>query len=501
MRVCGIETEYGVTDRNDPGANPILLSSRMIAEYRLSSETPTAPWDYGGEDPLNDQRGHRRNRAGAHPDLLTDAPGRPSDGVTLRRRRGSWEDPAHLNAVLANGARLYVDHAHPEYSGPEVTTARDAVLWDRAGDAIAWRAAQAASTDGVDVALYKNNVDGKGASYGTHENFLVDRAVPFDDLARRLTAHLVTRQVFTGAGRVGLGQRGEEAGFQISQRADYIEAEVGLETTLRRPIVNSRDEPHADAARWRRLHIIIGDANAMDVPTLLKVGTTSLILSAIEADDARLDALALHDPVGAVQRVSRDLALTARLPLASGESATAIEIQRALLEIGRDYAADPADAEIVARWEDVLGRLSRDPFSCARDVEWVAKLQFLGRLRARHGTPEAPLAWDDSRLQASDIQWSDLDPGRGLCVRLAAAGAIERLVTDAEVAGAVAGPPTDTRAWLRGRMVSRRADIVDAAGWSTVVLDRDDGHGDLEVVTLGDPLATTHPILDGLLAP
>jgi len=501
VRVCGIETEYGITDRADPGANPILLSSMLVSEYRQSVGAATAPWDYGGEDPLNDQRGYRRARGQAHPDLLTDAPARADGGVTLRRRRGSWEDPSHLNAVLSNGARLYVDHAHPEYSGPEVTTARDAVRWDRAGDEVARRAAVAASIDGVSVALYKNNVDGKGASYGTHENFLVERAVPFDELARRITPHLVTRQIFTGAGRVGLGQRGEEPGFQISQRADYMEAEVGLETTLRRPIVNTRDEPHANPARWRRLHVIIGDANCMDVPTLLKVGTTALVLSAIEAGDERLDVLELKDPVEAVYAVSRDLSLGRRLPLASGASATALEIQRALLEIARDYATDEGDAEVLARWESILERLGRDPFACAADVEWVAKLQFLGRLRSRNGAAGEPLPWDDPRLQAADVQWSDLDPTRGLCSRLAAAGAVERLVTDAQTAEAVTTPPSTTRAWLRGRMVGTRPEIVDAAGWSTIVLDRETDHGDLEVVTLDDPLATTHPLLDSLLAP
>ena len=497
MRPVGIETEYGVTDPGDAGANPILLSSLLVTSYREVAGAATAPWDYGGEDPLNDQRGYRRDRSTAHPDLLTDEP-RES---TYRRRRGSWEDPAHVNVVLSNGARLYVDHAHPEYSGPEVTSARDAVVWDRAGDVVLRRAAAALTASGQPVALYKNNVDGKGASYGTHENFLVDRAVPFDDLARRITAHLVTRQVYTGAGRVGLGQRGEEPGYQISQRADYIEADIGLETTLRRPIVNTRDEPHADPNRWRRLHVIIGDANSMDVPTLLKVGTTSLILAAIEADDERLDLLELDDPVAAVSAVSRDLALKAPLRLASGEESTALGVQRALLEIVRDYSTDASDAAILARWEAVLERLGRDPFACAAEVEWVAKLSLLGRLRQRHGGDDGLLPWDDPRLAAADIQWSDIDPARGLCARLAAAGAVERLVTDEEVDAAVASPPRTTRAWLRGRVVGSRPDIVDAAGWATVVLDHGAGHHDLEVVPLDDPLATAHPVIDELLSP
>jgi proteasome accessory factor A len=497
VRPVGIETEYGVTDPGDAGANPILLSSLLVTSYREVAGAATAPWDYGGEDPLNDQRGFRRDRATADPDLLTDEP-RES---TYRRRRGSWEDPAHVNVVLSNGARLYVDHAHPEYSGPEVTSARDAVLWDRAGDLVVRRAAAALEETGQAVALYKNNVDGKGSSYGTHENFLVDRDVPFDDLARRITAHLVTRQVYTGAGRVGLGQRGEEPGFQISQRADYIEAEIGLETTLRRPIVNTRDEPHADPSRWRRLHVIIGDANAMDVPTLLKVGTTSLILSAIEAGDDRLDLLVLDDPVAAVSAVSRDLALRRPLALAGGGVSTALDIQRALVEIARDYAEDDADAAILARWDAVLERLARDPDACGGEVEWVAKLRLLGRLRQRHASGDALLPWDDARLAAADIQWSDVDPTRGLCARLAAAGAVETLVTAEEVAIAVRTPPRTTRAWLRGRVVGSRPDVVDAAGWATVVLDYGPGHRDLEVVPLDDPLATTHPLLDDLLAP
>jgi Pup amidohydrolase len=501
LRICGIETEYGVLDRLDPGANPILLSSALVASYRASVGSATAHWDYGGEDPLNDQRGMRRDRLSAHPDLLTDDFG-GGPAIVRRRRRGIWEDPAHLNAVLPNGARLYVDHAHPEFSGPEVTNARDAVLWDRAGDEVMREAAVAASQEGFRIALYKNNVDGKGASYGTHENYLVARAVPFDDLARRITAHLVTRQIYTGAGRVGLGQRGEQPGYQISQRADYIEAEVGLETTLRRPIVNTRDEPHADPKRFRRLHIILGDANCMDVPAFLKIGTTSLLLSAIEADDARLDLTVLSEPIDAVQAVSRDLSLVNRLPLvASGETATALEIQRALLEMARDYATDEVDALVLARWESTLEGLGRDPFSCGAEIEWVAKVNLLGRLRDRYGTSGEPLPWGDPRLAATDIQWSDLDPAQGLCARLKAAGAITTMVSPGEIARAVGHPPTDTRASLRGRMVANRSDIVDAAGWSTVVLDRETEHGDLEVVSLGDPFMTTHPLLDRLLAP
>ena len=504
MRVVGIETEYGIVDPDAPQANPILMSSRLVSACRLWAAGRTAPWDYGGEDPLQDQRGMRRDRATAGADMLTDVhEWDPAHGrISLRRRRGSWEDPAHLNAVLGNGARFYVDHAHPEHSGPEVASAREAVIWDRAGDAIALAAAaRYEQEEGSRVELYKNNVDGKGASYGTHENFLVRRDVDFDALARLVTSHLVTRQVVVGAGRVGLGQRGQRAGFQISQRADYMETEIGLETTLRRPIVNTRDEPHADRRQWRRLHVIIGDANCMDVPTFLKIGTTSLVLSAIEADDDRLEALVLAQPVDAVSVISHDLDLRAELPLASGESATALQIQRALLEICKDHAADAEDLQVLARWEQVLDALGRDIFAAAKDVEWVAKLQLLGRLRAKHATVGAdgtavPLPWDDARLVALDLQWSRL--GDGWAARLDAAGAVTRLATDQEVADAVVTAPQSTRAAVRGAFVSRHPELVDAAGWSTVVLDRETRHGRLEVLHLDDPLQSTHPMLDEL---
>ncbi len=500
MRIAGIETEYGIADRENPGANPILMSSHVVDYYRSRPGVASAPWDYGSEDPLQDLRGIRRARASAHPDMLTDQPAshETEGSLTRHRRRGSWEDPAQLNAVLANGARLYVDHAHPEYSGPEVSGPLDAVRWDRAGDQVVRLAIAAAAAAGVSMAAYKNNVDGKGSSYGTHENFLVNRDIPFDDLAKWITCHLVTRQIFCGAGRVGLGQRGEQPGFQISQRADYIEADVGLETTLRRPIVNTRDEPHADRDRWRRLHVIIGDANNMDVPVFLKIGTTSLVLSAIEAGDPRLDALVLADPVPAVQAVSRDLHLNVVLALANGDTATALELQRALLEIARDYVTDGEGAGVIARWEEVLEQLGRDPLEASATVEWVGKLKLLARMRERSGGIK-PLPWDDARLVAADIQWSDIDPERGLCAKLTAAGAVTRLVTDEQIESAVTTPPATTRATVRGRMVSARSDVVDSAGWNTVVLDRDTEHGQLEVARLDDPHVTGHPLLDALI--
>ncbi|WP_333620250.1 proteasome accessory factor PafA2 family protein, partial [Dietzia sp.] len=241
-RIIGTEIEFGISAPANPGISSIVTSTQVIRAYEEPdvSREAAARWSYDSESPMRDARGF--DLSAARPTSLID----PSEfGIT--------------NRVLRNGARFYVDHAHPEYSSPEVTSPRDAVVWDKAGERIMHAAglSSAAIEDNETVRLYKNNVDGKGASYGTHENYLVRRDVEFGDIAENVAPHFVTRQVFCGAGRVGIGQFGERRGFQISQRADYIEVFSGLETTLRRGIINTRDEPHANDDKWRRLHVII----------------------------------------------------------------------------------------------------------------------------------------------------------------------------------------------------------------------------------------------------
>ncbi|WP_308200241.1 depupylase/deamidase Dop [Cellulomonas wangsupingiae] len=516
-RVMGLETEYGVLQPGRPLANPMLLSSHVVAVHAAARELgrARARWDYDDEDPLHDARGFHLQRASAHPSMLTDSPtvAAPSgDGPQemARSEVEEYEDPGAANVILTNGARLYVDHAHPEYSSPEVTTPLDAVRWDRAGELVMLESVRrlAATPALPDVTLYKNNVDGKGATYGTHENYLVDRAVPFGDLVSRLTPFLVTRQVFTGAGRVGLGPRGEHPGFQLSQRADYIEAEVGLETTLRRPIVNTRDEPHADPARWRRLHVIIGDATMLEAATYLRLGTTSLVLWLVEQAESggaaravvhAVDRLALRDPVAAVHRVSHDLALTERLELVDGRRLTALEVQAEYLAAVRaalDAAGDPPDdqtRDVLDRWESLLGRLADDPASCAGEVEWLAKLRLLDGMRRRDH-----LAWDHPRLAAVDLQWSDVRPERGLYHRLVAAGAVELLVTPEQVQDAVVHPPQDTRAYFRGEAVARYGGQISAASWDSVVFDVP-GSQTLQRVPMRDPLRGTRAHVGELL--
>ena len=517
-RPVGLETEFGVLRPGDPYANPVILSSQVVEAYCACADVPSVRWDYEGEDPLADLRGGRLQRSVAHPSQLTDDPTRlaPSGGEAdpppapwgSRARPSAAEAalPRATTAVLVNGARLYVDHAHPEYSSPEVLTPRDALVWDRAGEVVARRAMTALSDGGGSagapegIVLYKNNVDGKGASYGSHENYLVRRDVPFEELAAVLTPFLVTRPVLAGAGRVGLGQHSQRPGFQISQRADYVESEIGLQTTFNRPIINTRDEPHANGARWRRLHVINGDANRFDVPIYLKVATTDLLLWFLEqahhdGTGALRDALTdlnrvaiTGDPVEAHWAVSHDPTLAYELPTRNGPM-SALAVQRTYLDAVAPAvrrSADPEAQRALSLWQQSLGALeqwSRDGSGpAAHLVEWVAKYELCEGLRRRSGT-----GWDDPRLAALDIQWADLRPGRSVVDKLDAAGRIHRLVTESEVQRAADAPPEGTRAAIRGTAINRYPQIVGAS-WTCLVLDVP-GHPELLRLRLPDDVA------------
>jgi proteasome accessory factor PafA2 len=459
-RVMGIETEYGISVPGDPAANPMILSGHVVNAYASAHgvRSGRASWDYADEAPLRDARGFEISRALADPSQLTDV-----------------EDPTLANVVLTNGARLYVDHAHPEYSSPEVTNPRDAVTWDRAGELIMLEAVRRLQDrPGLPgVNLYKNNTDGKGASYGTHENYLMRRETPFADIVRHLVPFFVVRQVICGSGRVGIGQDSRTPGFQLSQRADFFEVEVGLETTLKRPIINTRDEPHAVADVYRRLHVIIGDANHCDVANLLKLGMTSLVLALIE-DRAMTKDLTLAKPVATLHQISHDPSLQAKVTLRDGGQMTALELLweyhdavAAYLEVrGLGGDDDPHTAEVMRLWGGVLHRLEIDPALCAADLDWVAKLQVLEGYRERDD-----LDWSDSRLRAIDIQWSDVRPEKGLFHRLAARGRMTSLVDPAAVEKAVTTPPEDTRAWFRGTCLDRFPTQIAAASWDSVIFD------------------------------
>src|SRR3712207_5798897 len=282
----------------------------------------------------------------------------------------------------------------------------------------------------------------------------MDRRTPFLDIIRGLIPFFVTRQVFAGSGRVGIGTEGRMHGFQLSQRADFFEVEVGLETTLKRPIINTRDEPHADAEKYRRLHVIIGDANLAELSTYLKVGTTSLVLAMIEGRFLGGD-LALEEPVEALQSISHDPSLTHLVRLRDGRRMTGIDVQRSYLDLAEKFVdergeVDEQTSDVLQRWAEVLDDLAMDPMRCADRLDWPAKLRLLEGYRTRDG-----LGWGDSRLQLVDLQYSDVRPEKGLYNRLVARGSMQRLLTDAEVARAVGD-------WKSTRLNSSHANILYA---------------------------------------
>lgn len=458
-KVVGIETELGIMVRGTNDWNPVSASSLLINAYvggitgSLDTRASSVAWDFIDETPGADAR-----------DLMPLEFALPPEVET------------HLvNSVLTNGARYYVDHAHPEISTPECRDALSLVRFDRAAELIAvvsMERAKALLPEGQEIVLYKDNTDRKGNAYGCHENFLLDRATPFGQIITAATTHFVTRQIYTGAGKVGSELPGVGVGrvpYQLTQRAEHFEEEVGLETTLKRPIVNTRDEPHADSRRYRRLHVIVGDANMAQVATFMKIGTSSILFAMLE--DGMLRQIPLADPVPAMHQVSHDLTLRRPLQLADGTTATALEIQAELLAQAEAWAAsrgfeavggDTVGRMILDRWAHLLDGLERDPMTLAAEIDWVAKKRILDGFCERHACQ-----WDDPRLRALDVQYHDLRPDKSLAAR----AGLETLVDDADARIAITEPPTDTRAYFRGRCLQKFPDQVVAANWDSIVFD------------------------------
>lgn len=444
--VMGVETEYGILAPQRPGLDPQVLSAAVVDAW---------------------------------------------DGPATRTRL-DFDDPLPIedlhNRMLANGARFYVDHAHPEYSGPEVTSAAAAVAFDLAGDRIVTAAAELAGERlGTPVRIFKNNTDSQGASYGCHENYLLARATPWERIVRQFTGFLVTRPLVSGAGRVGVGQHGQRPGFQLSQRADFFETTEGIETTRRRPIINTRDEPHARPAVYRRLHVITGDANRSGWSTWLKVGSAAAVLAALEA--GTLPEFTLADPVAAMHAVSHDP--WQPLELADGRRATATDLQGEYLAAALAHAErHGGDLPVLQAWQEVLTDFSGDPSLLADRLDWAAKRKLLVSYADRHGLPEG-----SPRLAQLDLAWAELSE-RSPFAALVRARALRPLPFPVDVERAVREPPSDTRAWLRGSVVQRRAEAVVAGSWDWLVLR--DRHGRRTRVDLSDPLTPGDP--DAVLA-
>lgn len=471
-QIIGTEVEYGITVVGDPTANPVTSSAAVVNAYGGGADR--IRWSFDDETPGQDAR-----------------------GFSLGQVAIDETDSGLVNSVLHNGARLYVDHAHPEYSSPECSDPMEATLHDKAGEVVMHRAATTASSQlpsGQRILLHKNNSDGKGNSYGAHENYLVSRSVPFGALARQVTTFLVSRQIITGSGKVGSEHGQQDVSYQLTQRGDFFEEEIGLETTLKRPIVNTRDEPHADPGRYRRLHVIFGDANLSEIQTFVKLGSLNLFLMALE-DEALGEPVVLDEPVRSVTTVSHDLTGTARLAVKDGPDTSAIDLQWAYLEALETYANEstvaPVYKQVLDEWRRLLDDLASGYEYVSDRLDWAAKLSILNGFRERDG-----LDWADPKLKLLDLQYHDIDPGRGLYHRLLASGRMRRLFTDREVDLAVSQAPEATRAWFRGEALRRYGNAVVAANWDSLVFDI--GESNLRRVPMMEPGRGTRALVEDL---
>jgi len=473
-KICGIETEYAVIQPKLGEQNPIHASSILVNAYAKQAEVSsksgvayTVEWDFNDETPGNDVRGLAP--IGSLPPIVE----------------------SHLvNAVLENGARFYVDHAHPEISTPECINALQVVKYDRSGERILEKAmslANEALSPEEEIIVYKDNSDGKGNSYGCHENYLVDRLTPFGEIICHATTHFITRQIFTGSGKIGVEATGVDSDsikYQLTQRADFFEEEVGLETTLKRPIINTRDEPHADATKYRRLHVICGDANMSETATFLKVGSTSILLAMIE-DSYLTKRIIFDNPVRSIKEVSHDTTLRKHLILNDGSTITALEAQWEILNSaseyisrgGGEFTGGEVANKIINTWEKVLTGLENNPENLRSEIDWIAKKFLIESFADRHN-----LSILDPRVRLLALQYHDVRQGK----RISEIIGLKQLITDSEVNEGVNNPPEETRAYFRGICLQKWPDSIVSANWDSLVFRLEDDY--LKRIPILDPI-------------
>jgi proteasome accessory factor A len=375
----------------------------------------------------------------------------------LFRRVVSWGRSS--NVFLANGARLYLDvGSHPEYATPECDSIADAVAHDKAGERILEQLVTSAEQRMAEenirgtIYLFKNNTDSAGNSYGCHENYLASRKHEFSEYAEVLIPFLVSRQIYAGAGKVLQTARG--ASYSISQRAEHIWEGVSSATTRSRPIINTRDEPHADAERFRRLHVIVGDSNMSEYATFLKLGAAALVLRMFEEPSVVFRDMTLENPIRAIREISHDLTCKRPVRLATGREVSALQIQSEYLDRALRFAEhrdlQPEEKQALMMWEHCLTQIEKDPFTLDRELDWVIKHNLIESFRARHD-----LALGDPQVALVDLQYHDVSRDRGLFYKMQQRGLVERIVTDDAIANAVEHPPQTTRARLRGEFIRR----------------------------------------------
>ena len=467
-RVFGLETEYGITLGGAETVDVVAESIELVRRY--TENGALMKWDYELEDPHLDARGFRAR------ELLQDTD--ESAYYEIDKRRPLSFEEIKSDLVLSNGARFYNDHAHPEYSTPECTTLRQIAAQDKAGERILAECARRRNQKlppGFEVRLYKNNTDFAGHSYGCHDNYLMRRDIAWDRIVAGMLPFLITRQIFAGAGKMGIeaeSAQGEPGIYQISQRADFFSVVVSIDTMNRRPLINTRDEPHVDASRYRRFHVILGDSNMSEWATAMKIGTTALVLDLIERGQA--PQLEIAQPVDANKSISRDQTYDWIIELKDGRKISAIDVQRIYLRAASKL--DPPSSGfgssdnseewrwILREWESVLNDLERDVTSTRDRVDWVAKKFLLEALRK-----EEELAWSDPWLQSIDLEYHNLDLDRGLYYELVRKGLMRRITSEEEIKTAIFSPPETTRAFFRGRAVARFNDEISSIQWDEIV--------------------------------
>ena len=474
-RVFGIETEYGITVDGVDQLDVVRESIEIVRSY--TEHGASMKWDYNLEDPHQDARGFRAE------ELLQDTD--EAAYFELDKNRPLSFEEIKSDLVLSNGARFYNDHAHPEYSTPECSTLREIVAQDKAGERILAECARrrnAKLAAGCEARLYKNNTDFVGHSYGCHDNYLMRREVSWDRIVRDVVPFLVTRQIYAGAGKMGVegeDSAGQQGIFQIAQRSDFFSVLCSIDTMNRRPLVNTRDEPHADAQRFRRFHVIIGDANMSQFATALKIGTTALVLELIERGHA--PQLELANPVEATKSISRDQTCNWIIELRDGRKISAIDVQRLYLSAAKEYAdlTDEDTRWLLHEWEQVLADLHTDPLRCRDRLDWVAKKFLLSTFQEAE-----KLAWSDPWLQSIDLEYHNISLENGLYYELVREGEMRRIVTEEEIKSAIFQPPSTTRAFFRGRAVAKYNREISSIQWDEMTFEH---NGGVHSVNLSQP--------------
>lgn len=460
----GTETEIGIARDKDENLDVVAESMALVRTATKSGVLMR--WDYECEDPHADMRGFHVE------ELRQDSDEASYFAQDAGRELSFVEIKSDL--VLGNGARYYNDHAHPEYCTPECSTVDELIAHDRAGERILMRCAQKLSEErGCDVCLYKNNTDFRGHSYGCHENYLLPRSLPWEKLARGIQAFLVSRQIIAGAGKFAIEEEDRfiSPGFQISQRSDFFSELQSVDTMQRRPIVNTRDEPHANPNLFRRFHVILGDANMSPFSTRLKIGATALVLEALARNPKRPYPL-LGDPLQALVSISRDPKFHWEVALQDKKCSNALALQRDYWQAVMELCdlSDPSKAALAADWDNVLLDLEADPMRCRDRLDWVAKLALIREFQATQH-----LNADDPWLQSLDLEYHRLDREHGLYYALEQAGSILGVPDEAAVRRAISEPPRTTRAYIRGRCIQKFSAAVISAQWDHITLQGANG--------------------------